>query len=469
MRSAPIVLALPFLLFACGGDTPPPKTELHDKPIASGAPSVPDAAAAAPDKTAELQAIAKEAYVWGYPLVYFERTKRTMTNLAHVPPDIFQHSSKLASPATGESWANNDVLVSSAWVELRDEPVVLKVPDTGTRWYVLELVDMWGNPFTHLGKKTSGNKAQTYVITGPGQTATLPAGAKEIKAPTSSIWILARTQVDGEADVPKLLGVLKSMTLAPQSGKPPAMPPAPEARPQDIKFADAAFFDELGEVMKLYPPPDSDAALVKRFAAAGIGPGLTPSKTLGEKEGLALKDGQKQGEALLDEAVEKLATRKNGWNLDRKFGDWGTDFQKRGAYAKIGFAQGSSDPDELFAPTTNTDEGGQILTGAHEYVLHFEKGKTPPVDGFWTLTLYSGKGGGLVDNAKKRYSVGSRTGLKPGADGSLDIHVSADPPKTGDTNWLPAPKGDAFLLTMRMYQPKADAVSYELPAVKKIK
>lgn len=467
MRTLNFVVPVSLFLLACGAETPPPKDDV--KPVVSAkAVNVADAAPVL-DKTADLQALAKDAYVWGYPLVYFERTKRTMTNLAHVPTDIFQHQSKLASPATAEAWANNDVLVSSAWVELKDEPVVLKLPDTGSRWYVLEFVDMWGNPFTHLGKKTSGNKGGSFVITGPGQTATLTKGQTEIKAPTSSIWILARTQVDGEADVVKLIGTLKSMTLTPVSGKAPAMPPAPEARPQDIRFSDAGFFDELGEMMKLYPPPASDDAMVNKLAAAGIGPGLTPSKTLGEKEVLALKDGQKAGESSLEEAVEKLPLRKNGWNLDRKFGDWGSDAQKRGAYAKIGFAQGSSDPDELFAPTTNTDDGGQILTGAHEYVLHFEKGKTPPVEGFWTLTLYSSKGGGLVDNAKKRWSVGNRTGLKPNADGTLDIHLSVDAPKTGDSNWLPAPKGDAFLLTLRMYQPKVEAVTYELPAVKKIK
>ncbi len=469
MRSLLVLLPVLILPLACGGNELPPKDDSHKiiPPVATAV----DAAAAAPDKSAELQQTAKEAYVWGYPLVYFERTKRTMTNLAHVPPDIFQHTSKLATPASGDAWANNDVLVSSAWVEVRDDSVVLKVPDMGTRWYELEFIDMWGNPFAHVSRKLSGSKAQTIVLTGPGQTATLPAGAKEIKAPTASVWILGRTQVDGDADVTKLLGILKSMTLTPQSGKAPPMPPAPEARPQDIKFADAGFYDELGELMKLYPPPDSDAAFVKRLQAAGIGAGLTPSKTLGEKEVLALKDGQKQGESLLDEAIEKLPVRKQGWNLDRKYGHWANDFQLRAAYAKMGFAQASADADELFSPTTNTDDTGQLLTGAHEYVLHFEKGKTPPVDGFWALSLYDAKGGGLVDNPKKRYEVGSSTGLKANADGTLDIHISADAPKAGESNWLPAPKGNAFLLTMRMVQPKAgDATStYELPAIKKIK
>lgn len=466
MRKALLALVLSssaLSAFACGGgESPPPKDETV-KPAGSTPTTAADAGAPAVDRTAELQKLGADAYVWGYPLVFLERTRRTMTNLQHLPLDTFSHRSKLSTPADADVLPNNDVLLSSAWVELKDEPVTLSLPDMGARWFSIAFIDMYGNPFAHVSRKTGAGKAATYTISGPSDAT--PAGANVIKAPTNAVWVLARTQVDGEADVAKLLGTLKQMTLKTKSGQAPPMPPAPEARPQDVKFAGAAFFDELGEALKLYPPPAAQADWAAKLAKAGIGPGMTPSKTLGEKEALALSDGQKQGEAAIEDKLEKLAVRKKGWDLDQKFGKWGDDWLARAAYARRGFEQQVAE--EVFSPLTGIDDGEQLLTGAHEYVLHFDKGQAPPA-AMWSVWLYGAKSAGLVDNPKKRYSVSPKT-LRAKADGSLDIFIQADPPKGSEGNWLPAPKQDAFVVMLRAYQPKAEMTSYEVPAVKKIK
>jgi hypothetical protein len=464
LRTLLAVTLLP-VVFGCGGEEGKPAddaTKVKPKPTASAAPTTPPPV----DQTAELAKIGARAFVWGYPAVFMERMKRTMTTNVHQPLGTFQHKSKLSTPGDGEVVPNNDTLLSSAWIDLAEDAWVLKVPDMGDRYYAFQMVDAYANVFAHVGRRSTGTKAGSYVITGPGFKGTIPAGAKEIKSPTNTVWLLGHTRVENDADVTKVSALLKQFTLTTLSGKAPSMPPSPEARPQDLAFAGPSFFDELGDVTEKNPPPAGIPDWLSGFAKAGIGPGLKPTKKLEQKDLDALGAGLKDGVAQIDEAFEKLPQKKNGWDVDARFGKADLDPLVRAAFVKRGMDWNVAE--EAYFPLTQVDDKDMTLSGAHEYVLHFDK--APPVDAFWSLSLYSKRSGAFAENPLKRYSVNEKM-LKKGKDGSLDVYLQADAPKGNEANWLPVPKGEAFFLVLRMYQPKPEVVSgaWALPPVKKIK
>jgi hypothetical protein len=466
-------VALGFLMFlGCGGgDTKPaedPTTKPH--PSATVTPSASVATPPKEDREAELKKLGARAFVWGYPLVFMERMKRTMTTNVRQPYGTFQNKSKLATPADAEVLPTQDTLLSSTWIDLTEDAWVLKVPDMGDRWYDFGLVDAYTDVVGHVGRRTTGTKAGQFLITGPAFKGAVPAGMKELKVPTNSIWVLGRTRVNGDADVAKVTALLKQVTLAPLGGKVPALPPPPEARPQDLAFAGAGFFDELGASLQLDPPPPTVADWVAGFAKAGIAAGSKPSAKLDPKEVDALGMGIKDGASEIDEAFEKLPVMKNGWDVDTRFGRPDREPAVRAAFVKRGMDFAS--PDEVFAPLTQVDDGNLTLSGAHAYVLHFDKDKLPPVDAFWTVSLYMKKGANFFENPLKRYSL-SDGALKKEKDGSIDVRFQAEAPAKGSTaeaNWLPVPKGEAFFVVVRMYQPKAEATNgtWALPAIKRI-
>ncbi|HSQ62870.1 MAG TPA: DUF1214 domain-containing protein [Polyangiaceae bacterium] len=458
------VLGIVAVSLACGASEPPPEPP-RPPPGPPAATASSGTSAPAVDRSKELEKLAADAYVWGYPAVFIERQKRAMTTNVGLPLGTFAHGSKLPTAESGEVFANLDALLSSAWLELADEAWLLKLPDMGSRWFSIQMFDAYGEPLAAFGSKAAGGKAQTLAITGPEFKGTVPAGAKELKSPTKTVWILARTRVTSDADVAKAGGLLKKWSLLPQSGKASeAMPPAPIGRPQDIKFTGPELFDELGAILKDEPPP-ADVKWNPDFEKAGIGPGLTPSKTLKQEELASIAQGIKDGEEKIEQALEKLATRKNGWDLDATFGQRGADPLRQAAYVLRGLDWPVAS--EGLVAIARVDDGDRVLSGAHEYDVHFDKAMAPPADAFWTMTLYSTKSGALVPNAKKRYELVDGT-LKKGADGAIDVVVSADPPKD-QTNWLPAPKGEAFMLTLRIYQPSSAAASWEPPVVKRTK
>ncbi len=463
-------LLIPSLLAACGGDSKPAEDPtVKPKPTATVTATASTPTPPKEDREAELKKLGARAFVWGYPLVFMERMKRTMTTNVHQPYGTFQNKSKLPTPADAEVLPTQDTLLSSTWIDLTEDGWVLKVPDMGDRWYDFAFVDAYTDVVGHVGRRTTGTKAGQFLLTGPGFKGAVPAGMKEIKLPTNSIWVLGRTRVSGDADVAKVTGLLKQVTLAPLGGKVPALPPPPEARPQDLAFAGAGFFDELGSSLQLDPPPPTVTDWLSGFAKAGIGAGQKPSAKLDAKEVDALGMGIKDGASEIDEAFDKLPVLKNGWDVDTRFGRPDREPLVRAAFVKRGMDFAS--PDEVFAPLTQVDDGNLTLSGAHGYVLHFDKDKLPPVDAFWSVTLYTKKSANFFENPLKRYSL-SDAALKKEKDGSVEITFQADaPPKgtTAEANWLPAPKGEAFFVVVRMYQPKADATNgtWQLPAIKR--
>jgi len=471
-------LAVVTVFAACGGGTAEEKST-NPPPLPTGGPSA--SAPAKPDRSKELEKVGQQAYVFGYPALFMEREERTMTTNVRLPLGVFAHGTKLPKPEDADVLPSRDTLLSSAWLELHDGAWTLKLPDMGGRWFAVQMFDGYGEPIGVLDS-TMGAKT-TVALTGPGFSGKLPAGAKEIKSGTSRVWLLGRTRVLSDADVGRVAALLKKWELAPvpPATAPKELPPPPLGRPQDLKFGAPEIFDELGAIWKDQPPPadvlaslDPLHASMADFAKAGIGPGLTPSKTLPQEDLAALAQGIKDGAEAIEAELEKLPTRKNGWDVDTKFGERGADPLVQSAWVLRGldwpFAwSGAVAPmaSEGLVYIARVDDGNRVLSGAHQYMVHFDK--APPAKAFWTITMYSARNAGLVPGAKRWSVEGSQ--LKKNADGSVDVTASegAPPPKTPPSNWLPAPKAEAFMLTMRLYEPAADASSWDPPAVKLLK
>jgi hypothetical protein len=227
-------------------------------------------------------------------------------------------------------------------------------------------------------------------------------------------------------------------------------------------------YDEISKDMADNPPPVADSEVLAKFATIGIGPGLTPSDTKNDTIRAALENGITEGEKIIDARVQNLGMKVNGWLVNLDIGNFGTDYLLRAAVAKFGL--GANSPVEAVYPSTFTDNQGQKLTGAHNYLIHFDKGQTPPVNAFWSITLYNNKSY-LAENPINRYSISQNTeGLKYNPDGSLDIYIQhASPGTEKESNWLPSPSGE-FNLVLREYNPQ-DAIlkgEYQITPVQRI-
>jgi hypothetical protein len=365
--------------------------------------------------------------------------------------------------------ANVDTLYSSAWLDLAKEPIVLSVPDTRGRYYLMPMIDAWTNIFASPGKRTTGTKAGHFAITGPGWSGTLPPGVQELKSPTNMVWIIGRTQTNGPKDYPAVHAIQDGYKLVPLSafGKPYTAPkgevdPAVDIKTPPVeqlkKMTTESFFDRLAQLLKANPPPASEAAVLAKLAGIGVVPGMKfdPSK-LDPPVAKGLQDAFAVAMDKLEGASKETGAPVNGWRVPPMvLGNFGTDYGTRAVVALIGL--GANLPADAVYPSAFVDGDGQPLTGAHRYVLHFDKGATPPVNAFWSATMYDAQSF-FVDNKINRYAVSSWMPMKRNADGSLDLYIQNDPPgKDKEANWLPAPKGE-FNVTLRMYWPNDHAPS----------
>jgi hypothetical protein len=438
----------------------------------------------------EALTIAADAYVYGYPLVTMEITRRVMTNAAgpkdnHAPMGQFYKARTYPDAKFRDVTAPNaDTLYSTAWLDLAREPYVLSLPDMGDRYFLMPMLDGWTNVFEVPGTRTTGNKAQAYAITGPGWKGALPDGLKELKAPTNLVWILGRTYCTGTPEDYKAChAVMDKYDLRPLSayGK-PYTPPAGKVDPAvDMKTAvreqvnsldAAAYFTLLAELMKNNPPAKEDAPMVARMAEIGLAPGQVPNVTkLGPAAGKALRGAPKAAQQKITAHFKDAGELVNGWTFSTKTGVYGTDYLQRAFITAVGL--GANRPQDAVYPTSTEDAEGKRYSGANKYVLHFPKGQTPPADAFWSVTMYDA-GYFFVANPLNKYTVSPRDKPKFNADGSLDLYVQAESPGPGkEANWLPAPKGE-FALMMRLYWPKEKDPSildgtWKPPAVRPVK
>ncbi|WP_413301103.1 DUF1254 domain-containing protein [Bacillus sp. 1P10SD] len=408
-----------------------------------------------------------QAYIYGYPLVEMERTMQIFTQKA--PLNTFDHMRNLVDDRFRDVVApNNDTLYSLAWLDLSKGPVVLSVPNIGDRYYSFQFLDAYSNSFSYVGTRTTGTKAGKYVIAGPNWKGKLPKAAKVIQAPTDMVWLIGRTLVDGEKDLTNVHAIQDKYSLTPLTKK-QAEPSIylPEIT-ENIYNDPAAFFDIMTQSMKLLPGSQADAAMLTQFKLIGIDPdkGFQGSKDPAIMAGLtrAVKDAQE----IIVKSRGYKGSLNNNWTMKYENGTYGTDYLMRAVVAKFGL--GANIPAEAMYPNTRLDGEGNPLSGEYQYVIHFDKDQLPPVNAFWSLSMY-GSDLFFVANPINRFTIGDRTeGLKYNEDGSLDIYIQNTAPEGKESNWLPAPKGN-FVIMLRMYMPKQNVLdgTYEMPKVQKIK
>ena len=435
-------------------------------------------------KNEEIADLVKRAYEYSFPVYEMYRTRHRTVYVPDNPNSMdlnrFTHRRTLSDHRHRQVTApNNDTLYSSAWLDLSLEPIVLTVPDTGGRYYSMAFMDFYTNNFAYVGRRTTGTKAGDYVVAGPQWNGATPAGLPVIKSPTNAVWLLGRTLVDDEADllnVHKLQDQFKLTALSEwtKSGTGKAEKLLVNSQPAPDLKDPWNFFKIVNLGLTENPPPADEAALMAEFARIGVGPNqpFDPSRFSEEQKKIVLEALEAAHKGIRG-GLPAVGTVRNGWSYPPShLGNFGRDYALRAVIALIGLA--ALEPAEACYMTSMTDREGKPLTGENRYRLRFEKGALPPVDAFWSLSMYEvmpDQRSFFVDNPIRRYAIGDRTrGLKPNADGSVDIYIHHQSPgKDLESNWLPAPPG-VFRLSFRAYQPREPILKgdYTLPWIQRL-
>ena len=448
-------------------------------------PSLPQIAQAQSAVTEqEAQAIALDAYIYFYPLMSMDLSRKqftngtndfkgpmnTFVNVPAYPPADFK----------GVVRSNFDTLYSASWLDMTKEPVVISAPDTDGRYYLLPMLDMWTDVFASPGWRTTGTKAGNFLVTPPSWTGTVPDGMTRISAPTPYVWLIGRTKTDGPPDydaVRKIQAGYK-VTLLSDFGKPPKpvefkLDPSVDMKtPPKVQvdtMAGGKYFAYAAELLKLHPPHVTDEPIIARMKKIGIevGKSFDISK-LDPAVQKAVEGAPQDGQKLMAWKLPTLARVANGWSMNTDtVGVYGNYYLKRAILAQQGL--GANVVEDAIYPLNLADESGKPLDGADKYTMTFEKGAAPPVNAFWSITLYDQEGF-QVGNVLNRFAVSSWMPFKYNSDGSLDLYFQNESPgKDLEANWLPAPKGP-FNLTMRLYAPKSEALTgrWNPPAVTKV-
>ena len=424
----------------------------------------------------EAHAIGVDAYLYFYPLITMDVTRRQSINiepgkaLGKGPMNMFNNLPAYP-PADfkGVVRPNFDTLYSSAWLDLTKEPMVVSAPDTHGRYYLLPMLDMWTDVFASPGWRTTGTEAGHFLITPPGWTGDVPAGMTRISAPTPYVWIIGRTKTDGPDDYAAVHKIQAGYQITPLSewGKAPTPPKAVIDPTVDMKtppkeqvdtMPAGKFFAYAADLLKVNPPHITDQPIIAQLKKIGIEPGksfdLDKADPVIRNALTAVPEVAKQ---LMAWKLPTLARVANGWSMNTDtIGVYGNYYLKRAIIAQAGL--GANVPEDAIYPINLGDESGKPLEGANKYTLHFEKAAMPPVNAFWSVTLYDDDGY-QVANPLNRFALSSWMPLKHNADGSLDLYFQNESPGAEkETNWLPAPKG-AFNLLLRMYAPKSEVLT----------
>jgi hypothetical protein len=438
------------------------------------APALPLAAQAQSALTEqEAQAIALDAYIYFYPLMSMDLSRKqftngtddfkgpmnTFVNVPAYPPADFK----------GVVRSNFDTLYSVSWLDMTKEPVVISAPDTDGRYYLLPMLDMWTDVFASPGWRTTGTKAGNFLVTPPGWSGAAPDGMTRINAPTPYVWLIGRTKTDGPPDydaVRKIQAGYKVALLS-EFGKPPKpveFKPDPSVdmktppKVQVDTMAGGKYFAYAAELLKLHPPHATDEPIIARMKKIGIevGKSFDVSK-LDPAVQKAVEGAPQDGQKLMAWKLPTLARVANGWSMNTDtVGVYGNYYLKRAILSQQGL--GANVVEDAIYPLNLADESGKPLDGVNKYTITFEKGAAPPVNAFWSITLYDQEGF-QVGNVLNRFAVSSWMPFKYNGDGSLDLYLQSESPgKDMEANWLPAPKGP-FNLTMRLYAPKSEALT----------
>ncbi len=413
----------------------------------------------------------KQAYIYGFPLVVnygtiYEFNVDKNSGQYKGPFNQIYNEARVFSPAdTAVVTPNSDTPYSFVTMDLRAEPIVLCVPAIEKkRYYSVQLIDMYTFNYGYIGSRTTGNDAGCYMVAGPDYKGETPAGIKKVFPTATQIAIgLYRTQLFGAGDMPNVKKIQAGYKVLPLSQflKQPA-PPAPPAidwpvfTKDDMKLPFPKF---LNFVLQFCPEPPEEKELRASFATVGIGPGkpfdvASLSDTDKAEEAL----GVKEGFDAIKSKSDSMGKVVNGWSISASFGDrafYNGDWLLRAGAALAGIYGNS--PAEAMYPLTRKDGSNQPLDGSmHDYTVTFPAGELPPVNAFWSITMYDGKTQLLIKNPINRYLINSPMlpGMKKNPDGSLTIYIQKDAPSADKkANWLPAPNGPIYMV-MRLYWPK---------------
>ena len=423
----------------------------------------------------EAQAIAADAYLYFYSLISMDVTRKQLINtepgkgiggpmntFVNVPAFPPADMKVVVRP-------NFDTLYSSAWLDLTKEPVVVSVPDTGGRYYLLPMLDMWTNVFASPGWRTTGTQAGHYLIASPGWSGAVPSGVTRIDAPTPYVWVIGRTKTDGPPDYDAVRKIQANYKVTPLSGW--GQPPKPVQqiidRSADITtppkrqvdtMTGEKYFAYAAELLKLHPPHVTDQPIVAQMKRIGIEPGKSfDFARLDPTVKKAIEGAPEAAQRLMAWKVPTLARVANHWSMNTDtMGVYGNYYLKRAIVTQFGL--GANLPEDAVYPLNLGDETGKPLDGASKYTVTFEKGATPPTQAFWSITLYD-VDGFQVANSLNRFAVSSWMPFKYNADDSLTLYFQNESPgANNEANWLPAPKGP-FNLTMRIYAPKSEVLT----------
>jgi hypothetical protein len=444
-------------------------------------------AGAAPERAAGPLAAAVEAYIFGYPLVTVEMTRRVLTNAVkpeglHGPMGQFANIGQYPTAAFKDVTAPNaDTLYSSAFLDLSQGPWILQLPDEHGRYYLMPILEAWTNVYADPGTRTTGTGAGEFAIVGPGWHGELPPGAEELRSATNLVWIIGRTYCTGTPeDYAAVHAIQDQYKLVPLSayGKPYTPPPGKvdpaidmktPPREQVERMDTNSYFKLLAGLMKQNPPYAADAPILARLARIGLVPGqdFDTSKLASVPN---VQDVPKLGVQRIEAHFPASGADLNGWVFFKPCGRYGTDYVQRALVTRYGL--GANITEDAVYPSAKTDSAGQKLDGANKYVIRFPKGQMPPVRGFWSLTMYDANWF-FVANPLNRYTLSQRNALKANPDGSVDLYLqAANPGGDKESNWLPAPSGP-FVLTLRLYWPKEHPPSlldgtWQPPAVERV-
>jgi hypothetical protein len=433
----------------------------------------------------EARAIAVGAYVYLYPLLSMDISRKTFTNVepgkefGKGPMNTFTNVPQYP-PADfkGVVRSNFDTLYSIAWLDMTKEPVVISAPDTDGRYYLLPMLDMWTDAFASPGWRTTGTKAGTFLVTPPGwrpdlrdkfaDEFKLPKDTQRIDAPTPYVWLIGRTKTDGPPDydaVHKIQADYK-VTLLSDFGKAPkpveiridpSIDMMTPPKTQVDTMAAGKYFAYAAEVLKLQPPHITDEPILAQMKKIGIevGKSFDMSK-LDPAVQTALESAPSDAQKLMKWKLPTLARVANGWSMNTDtVGVYGNYYLKRAILAQQGL--GANVVEDAIYPLNLGDETGKPLDGANKYTITFEKGAAPPVNAFWSITLYDQEGF-QVGNVLNRFAVSSWMPFKYNGDGSLHLYIQNESPgKDQESNWLPAPNAP-FNLLLRMYAPKSEVL-----------
>lgn len=422
----------------------------------------------------DLETLSAEAYTYLYPLVTMEVSRRQQTSPrtadrpAFGPANRFHHLREFPSAGfRAVVRPNFDTLYSSAWLDLSGGPVLIDIPDSGDRYYMMPMLDMWTDVFASPGKRTTGTGPQRVIVLPPRHTTALPAdlaasATAVVEAPTTHVWVIGRTQTNGPSDYPEVNAFqdgLAVTTLGDPSTTTADDDIDLDGEPLRIVNAMSAveFFTVAAGILMVNRPHPTDFGVLSRIARLGIIPGEPfDASAFGTDDIAQIEQGAKVALARISD-LSDIGVMSHGWEVVRRtIGVYGNEYLQRAQVTLVGL--GANPANEAIYPLLVADADGDPLTGDRNYVLRFAADELPPVDAFWSVTMYDAEGY-QVANDINRFAIGDRDPLHYNDDGSLDIWLQHTDPGRGRTeNWLPTPANGPLGVTLRLYAPSPPAL-----------